>query len=149
MSPHRPDKSVDITRRIVKEHFKSTPDGLPGNDDAGAMSAWLVFNLLGYYPVAGQDVYLITAPFFRSTVVHSVDDKGDKRSFKVLAYGLSSKNRYVSSARLNGKPIRRSWFRHTEIWMEGKDEAVLELWLKDKPGMFGTRDEDLPPSRPV
>ncbi|KAI9002876.1 glycosyl hydrolase family 92-domain-containing protein [Hyaloraphidium curvatum] len=152
----RPDKTVDIVRTIVRDHFRATPDGLPGNDDAGAMSAWLIFALLGFYPVAGQDVYLVAAPFFRASVLRSRD--GDTtREFKIAAYRLSARNRYVSSARLNGRKITRSWFRHSEIWGQrgsageggdGRATALLELWMTDRPTAFGTRDIDLPPSLP-
>lgn len=119
------------------------------------MSAWLAFALLGYYPVAGQDVYLLTSPFFKTTVIHSIDEStGKKRSFKVVAYNLSPSAIYVKSAKLNGQVLTRSWFRHTEIWggptsTAKLTDAVLELWMADKPGKLGTRDADLPPSRPV
>ena len=47
----RPDLSARRVSQIVNRYFSDTPDGLPGNDDSGAMSAWLVWAMLGRYPV--------------------------------------------------------------------------------------------------
>lgn len=58
----RPDLSSRRVSEIVNRYFSDTPDGLPGNDDSGAMSAWLVWAMLGRYPVAGQYKWLEIAP---------------------------------------------------------------------------------------
>lgn len=58
----RPDLSSRRVSAIVNRYFSDTPDGLPGNDDSGAMSAWLVWGMLGRYPVAGQNKWLEIAP---------------------------------------------------------------------------------------
>ncbi len=48
----RPDLSARRVSEIVNRYFSDTHDGLPGNDDSGAMSAWLVWAMLGKYPAA-------------------------------------------------------------------------------------------------
>ena len=58
----KPEKSTALIRRIVEENFSDQPDGLPGNDDGGAMSSWLAFHLLGRYPLAGTDRWITYAP---------------------------------------------------------------------------------------
>ena len=58
----RPDKSADIVHLLLEKAFTDSRAGIPGNDDSGAMSSWLIFQTLGIYPVAGQDVYLISTP---------------------------------------------------------------------------------------
>ena len=58
----KPWKSAAVTRKILQESFKTGIDGLPGNDDSGSMSAWYLFHSMGFYPVAGTDVYLISSP---------------------------------------------------------------------------------------
>ncbi|MGI6232750.1 MAG: GH92 family glycosyl hydrolase [Prevotella sp.] len=58
----RPDLSSQRVKSIVLRYFSDSPDGLPGNDDSGAMSAWLVWAMLGRYPVAGQGKYLEITP---------------------------------------------------------------------------------------
>ena len=44
------------------DNYSDRPDGLPGNDDSGAMSSWLAFHMMGLYPNAGQDYYLLNVP---------------------------------------------------------------------------------------
>ena len=58
----RPDKSADIVHLLLEKYFMDNRAGIPGNDDSGAMSSWLIFSTLGLFPVAGQDVYLISTP---------------------------------------------------------------------------------------
>jgi len=58
----RPDLTSDRVRQIIDECYNDQPDGLPGNDDSGAMSSWLAFHQMGLYPNAGQDYYLLHAP---------------------------------------------------------------------------------------
>src|ERR1019366_6520298 len=58
----RPDKSADIVHYLLEKAFTDARAGIPGNDDSGAMSSWLIFQTLGIYPLAGQDIYLISAP---------------------------------------------------------------------------------------
>ncbi len=58
----RPDLTSDRVRQIISDNYTDLPDGLPGNDDSGAMSSWLAFHMLGLYPNAGQSYYLLHAP---------------------------------------------------------------------------------------
>ena len=54
----RPDLSRDRVTKIISENFSDQPDGLPGNDDGGAMSSWLIWGMLGKYPLAGTEMFL-------------------------------------------------------------------------------------------
>ena len=58
----RPDLSTQRIHQIVNDNYSDLPDGLPGNDDGGAMSSWLAFHMMGIYPNAGQDYYLLNLP---------------------------------------------------------------------------------------
>ncbi|MDE6071293.1 MAG: GH92 family glycosyl hydrolase, partial [Muribaculaceae bacterium] len=61
----KPERSSDRVLEIIAESYSDTPSGLPGNDDSGAMSSWLAFHMMGIYPNAGQDYYLIHTPLLR------------------------------------------------------------------------------------
>jgi len=128
----RPDKSADIVHLLLEKAFTDTRAGIPGNDDSGAMSSWLLFQTLGIFPVAGQDVYLISSP--------SVPDAslmmGNGKSLHIVAKGLdpSGLNRYVQSATLNGHELKTSWFRHAEI----KEGGSLVLTMGSSPSAWGT-----------
>ena len=89
----RPDLSVERINQIVRDNYDDTPNGLPGNDDSGAMSSWLVFNMMGIYPVAGQNLYLVGSPMVPSYTIHfsngkklKVVAKGDKWKMKTLSH---------------------------------------------------------------
>jgi predicted alpha-1,2-mannosidase len=134
----RPDKSAD---RIVDYREKAFIDGrggIPGNDDSGAMSSWLTFQMIGIFPVAGQDVYLIGAPVFPKVALTL--GNGHKLVIEARGLGDSSVNRYVQSAELNGRPLDKSWFRHADIAQGG----VLTLHMGSAPTGWGSKDP--PPS---
>jgi len=132
----RPDKTNSVIRNIIKNNYSSQQNGIPGNDDSGSMSAWLVFNSIGFYPNAGQDIYILTTPHFKSVTL----DMGENKLLHIITHQLSDKNIYINKVTLNKKPINRSWFRHEEI----KNGASLHLYMSNKPGEFGK--ENLPPS---
>jgi predicted alpha-1,2-mannosidase len=132
----QPSKTNALIRRIIKANYTTSADGVPGNDDAGSMAAWYVFSSMGFFPNAGQDVYLIGAPHFDKVAITVKDD----RKFEVLATNLSEENRYIQHAILNGKPLNRSWFCHDEI-MNG---ARLELIMGKEPANWKTTKN--PPS---
>lgn len=58
----KPEKSTALIRKIITENFSDRPDGLPGNDDGGAMSSWLACHLLGMYPLAGTNEWIKYPP---------------------------------------------------------------------------------------
>lgn len=132
----RPDLTNRRVRSIIDLYYSDGRDGLPGNDDSGAMSSWLAFHMMGFFPVAGQDLYLITAPHLEKTTIH-LENGGN---FVIEARGLSPRNRFVVSARLNGEPLDRAWFRHTDISEGGR----LILTMGSEPGDWGT--DNPPPS---
>lgn len=116
----RPDKSFERVRNLL-DYYTVGNSGLPGQDDSGAMSAWYVFGAMGFYPVAGQDVYLIGSPVFSKSVLNL----GNGKSFRIIAKHVSDKNIYVQSATLNGKKWEKCWFLHSDICEGG--ELILEM----------------------
>ncbi len=134
----RYDKTAERIKEISNTAWSDQPDGIPGNDDSGAMSAWWVFHSMGFFPVAGQDVYLITTPVFEKSILRMQDNK----MLTIQAKNLNDKNIYVQKAFLNGKPLNRAWFRHQEI-IEG---AVLEFVMGASPTDWGTDPTLFPPS---
>lgn len=133
----KPCRSSDRIREIIGKNYSDRPAGLPGNDDSGAMSSWLAFHMMGLYPNAGQDYYLIHAPLLEAVTFRL--DNG--KTFRISTKGLSEKNKYIQSALLNGKEYPYSAIRHQEI-MEG-GELVLKMGRK--PGEWGRKL--FPPSK--
>ncbi len=134
----RPDHTADVISSELEKWFTDQRSGIPGNDDSGAMSSWFLFNSLGFYPNAGQDIYLIGTPTFPEA---DLKLEGGK-TFHIVAKNLDPEriNRYVQSATLNGKPLDQAWFRHAQIAQGG----TLELTMGSAPTAWGTTNP--PPS---
>jgi predicted alpha-1,2-mannosidase len=133
----RQDKTAELVNRLLKKHFTDKPTGLPGNDDAGAMSSWYVFHSIGIFPNAGQDVFVITTPQFTKALV----DIGNGKKLKITAENLSAENIYIVSAELNGRPLNQAWFRYGDI----EQGAVLKFTMGSQPSGWGSAKP--PPSR--
>jgi putative alpha-1,2-mannosidase len=113
----RPDKTAEIINALLEKAFTERRSGIPGNDDSGAMSSWYIFNSLGLYPNAGQDVYLIGTPSYPEADIRLLSGK----LLHIVARNLDSEhiNRYIQSATLNGAPLDNAWFRHSQIAQGG------------------------------
>ncbi len=96
---------------IMRKNFNTKRDGLPGNDDSGAMSSWYIFHAMGFYPVAGQDVYLVTSPLVNSAKI----DLGKGAIVEIEVKNASDNNMYVTSMTINDTVWKKSWFQHKDI----------------------------------
>lgn len=65
----KPEKSRALVKRIIEQYFNDSPNGLPGNDDGGAMSSWQACHLLGMYPLAGTDEWLRYEPLWKDVSI--------------------------------------------------------------------------------
>jgi len=138
----RPGLSAKFAHHYIPSQFNDTVAGIPGNDDSGAMGAFSTLAMMGMYPVSGQDVYLITPPFFREVNITN-GITGKTATVRSVNFDAAYKNIYVQSVTLNGSPYRRNWITHN-FFAEG---GVLELVLGPvESTSWGTAMEDLPPS---
>jgi predicted alpha-1,2-mannosidase len=131
----RPDLTQKYVRKAMK-HFNTTPSGLPGNDDSGTTSAWLVWAMLGIYPNAGQDYYYLASPVFTKATIKLADGK----QLVINAQESSADNQYVAAATLNGKAWNKSWIQHQDFINGG----VLDVTMSPKPTSWGAKNP--PPS---
>jgi putative alpha-1,2-mannosidase len=105
------------------------------------MSGWYVFNTMGFYPVAGTDVYLIGTPAVSSSLTM---ENGKQINVKTLLPKKLKKGEeaiYIQSCKLNGQPFNKTWFRHSDI----TNGANFEFVMGEKPSKWAT-DGALPPS---
>ncbi len=118
-----PWKTQERIHQIVNTMYKPEPHGLCGNDDCGQMSAWYIFSVMGFYPVApGSNEYVIGSPCVASAVINLENGK----KFIVAAENLSEKNIYIKEVFLNGKKIDRSYITHGEIINGGSLKFVMQ-----------------------
>ena len=135
-----PWKTQKRIHQTIDSYFNDTCHGLPGDEDGGGMSAFVVFSMMGFFPVTpGIPVYAIGSPFFEDIKVTLDDGK----TFRVHAKDYSEENKYIQSATLNGKALTRPWFTHEALLQGG----TLELQMGSKPNKaWGAAPEDAPPS---
>ncbi len=126
----RPDLSVERVRQIVNTSYDDTPDGLPGNDDSGAMSSWLAFHIMGLYPNAGQSYYLLLAPMVPEYTLRLSNGRQ-------LHVTLRGKGRSVRRVLFNGKPLEDARIEHSQLIQGG--ELVFER-TRERKGAIATID---------
>jgi hypothetical protein len=129
----RPDLTQAWCRDIILSRYKNQPDGLPGNDDLGAMSSAYIFNALGIFPVSpGKPEYAIGAPLFQSVTLHLANHK----AWTIEAKNQSAGNKYVSSLRVNGKAYEQMVLPHGIIAGGGEMQFTMsnnvQNWPVDK-----------------
>ena len=136
----QPWKTQRRVREIMDLLYGDGPQGIPGDDDGGATSSWYVLSALGFYPECpGSPVYEIGSPIFSKSTI----TLGNGKVFTIIANHVSAQNKYIQSARLNGRPLGRAWFQHGEISSGG----ALVLEMGNKPNLqWGSAPEDAPPS---
>lgn len=136
----RPWMTQKRVRKLLDEWFRSDLMGLPGDEDGGGMSAFVVFSMMGIYPVTpGLPVYNIGSPVFPLVRIHL--DGG--RVFEIDARGASRDNKYIQSATLNGREWAKPWLTHDDVARGGR----LVLQMGDTANrQWGARPEDAPPS---
>jgi len=119
-----PWKTQQKIRMIMKRMYKPTPDGLGGNDDTGQMSAWYIFSLLGFYPVApGSEQYAIGSPGMDEAIIHLPNGK----TFTINAKNQSNENVYIQKITLNGTEHNSLFISHEDIMNGG----ILTFYMSD------------------
>ncbi len=127
----------------VMDLYRTGPGGICGNDDLGSLSSWYVLSAMGIYSVCpGQNVYVIGSPQFEELTIN-LDAPYEKAAFTIRANNVSSENKYIQSAILNGEAMSKSWLSHEEIVQGG----LLVFEMGPEPNKeWGSNPEDIPPS---
>ena len=123
---NRPWRTQELVDSVLHSQYRNAPDGLSGNEDCGQMSAWYILNAMGFYQVCpGEPVYSIGRPLFREVTIH----QPGQREFVIRTKNNSKENKYVQSILLNGKPLERPFFTHSDLTAGG----VMEITMGAEP----------------
>ena len=133
----QPWKTQEMTRRLLHEMYRPTPEGIIGNEDCGQMSAWYILSALGIYSVCpGSNEFALTTPLFEKATVKLANGK----TLTILANN-SQKNVYIQKVELNGEPIEVNFITYAQL-MEGGE---LRFILSDLPNKSRGISEEAAP----
>jgi predicted alpha-1,2-mannosidase len=135
-----PWKTQKRVRMLLDTWFTNSPFGIPGDEDGGGLSGFVVFSSIGFYPVTpGIPAFNICSPVFTDISVKLQNNK----TFRIIAKKSTRQNKYIQKAMLNGKPWNKPWFR----WEDIKDGGELVLEMGSRPNfLWGADPADVPPS---
>ncbi|MCK5277342.1 MAG: glycoside hydrolase family 92 protein, partial [Cyclobacteriaceae bacterium] len=134
-SPWKTQKKI---RMLLNTWFKDNIFGIPGDEDGGGMSAFVVFSSMGFYPITpGVPVYTIGSPVFSKVTINLPNEK----KFVISAPGCSVKNKYIQSAKFNGKNLDGPWFTHDDLMNGGTLELVMGAYPNRE---WGTNKKSIP-----
>ncbi|KAL9078819.1 MAG: hypothetical protein Q9157_002260 [Trypethelium eluteriae] len=133
----RPDLSLKYSRHVARTYYNAGNSGLPGNSDAGAMQTWLLWNMIGLYPLTTTTTFLIHAPWFSMTI-----NLGNGKVLNITTVGGDVDSAfYVQQLLVNGQPWRKSWLTWNDVFANG---GSMEFTLGEQPSQWF--DGPLPPS---
>ncbi|HUU01374.1 MAG TPA: GH92 family glycosyl hydrolase [Myxococcota bacterium] len=128
-----PWRTQELVRQILADEFSDKPDGLPGNDDSGATSAWLVFAAMGLYPLApGDGAYQISSPWFTKITLRLDPAVYPGKEFVIRATGSDDSNKYIKSASLNGQALTDTRLSHEQIISGGELDLEMQETIGDQ-----------------
>jgi predicted alpha-1,2-mannosidase len=144
----KPWLTQNWVREIMNKYYGSTAvHGWLGDEDEGQMGAWFVMSAMGLFQTEGgtsaKPFYEIGSPLFEKTTIHLNAKYYPGKTFTIEAKNVSDANRYIQSAKLDGKILNRPWFYHSDL----VDGGTLELVMGPQPNeSWGSKPEDAPPS---
>ena len=139
----KPWESQRVVRRVLKENYADTPNGIPGNDDCGEMSSWAVLSMMGIYTIDPASLaYELVSPVFPEITIHLRAPYAGK-TFTIETSANPEGTPYIHNVQLNGQPFARNWIAFRDI----SDGGTLRFTLGSEPDMsWGSAVEDRPPS---
>ena len=120
-------RSQKEVRKLINKHYKNSPDGIPGNDDCGTLSAWLIYSMMGIYPVCpGNTDYAITSPVFDKITIQLDQNYYSGEKLEIISHKKGSNDHLIQKMMWNGNKHTSYFINHKTISEGGK----LEFFLK-------------------
>ncbi|MDO5524163.1 MAG: GH92 family glycosyl hydrolase [Bacteroidia bacterium] len=114
-------RTQKLTQELLSEHFKNTPDGLPGNDDTGTMSTWAVFSMMGFYPDdATSPYYTFTTPVFDKITLALDDAHHNTHSLNIEVVRPNDNSRFIDRIVIDGKRHKGFRISHDDLLKANK-----------------------------
>ena len=120
-------RTQKTVRNLIDTHYKNSPDGIPGNDDCGTLSAWLIYSMMGLYPVCpGNMNYAITSPVFDKITIQLDPNYYQGEKLEIISHKKNDNDHLIEKIIWNGKKHPSYFISHNKITKGGR----LEFFLK-------------------
>ena len=114
---------TEIGEELLAKYFTTKPDGIPGNDDTGTMSAWAIFSMMGFYPdCPGVPEYTLTTPTFDKVTVQLDPKYWGKKELVIKKEGQGD---YIKEIRLGNKKINKYLISHDDLIKAGEITFIV------------------------
>jgi predicted alpha-1,2-mannosidase len=124
-----PGKEYKASKKIgelINTYYKNAPDGLPGNDDTGTMSAWVIYSMMGIYPMTpGSPIYTMISPVFNKITIH-LDSTYYKNEKLVITSNAKGEKQYIQGTTLNDKVFENYIISQEQLLKAGKLHFILQ-----------------------
>ena len=114
-------RTQKLTRELLAKHYTTQPNGIPGNEDTGTMSAWAIFSMMGFYPnCPGDPTYILTAPVFDRVTIDLQPEFYKQRQLVIEAPGATGSKAYIKRALIGEKEQRSFIINHSDLVNAGR-----------------------------
>ncbi|MDB4727478.1 GH92 family glycosyl hydrolase [Saprospiraceae bacterium] len=120
-------RTQKTVRELIRKYYFNAPDGLPGNDDTGTLSTWLLYGMMGFYPHCPGDMnYTLTSPVFDKITIDLNQDFYEGEELIIETKNSENDNFLIDKMTWNGKKHKSYFINHADLVKGG----VLEFCLK-------------------
>ena len=124
-------RTQKTVRGLLRDYYHNAPNGLPGNDDTGTMSAWAVFAMMGFYPACPGDVnYTLTSPLFDKVTIKLNPDYYKKGELVIGTNRTHADEIYIQEVKAGSKKLNGYFISHDELVNAGSIEYKLKATNK-------------------
>ena len=122
-------RTQKLIRELLKSGYHNAPNGVPGNEDTGTMSAWAIFSMMGFYPACPGDVnYVLTSPTFDKVTIHLDERFYPKGKLVIESKHDTPEAVYVKEVKAGDRKLKGFTLSHEQLVYAG----TLRFQLSDK-----------------
>lgn len=114
-------RTQEKVQELISKYYSNTPGGIPGNDDTGALSTWLLYAMMGIYPICPGDMdYALFSPVFDKVTIRLNDKYYSGKELVIEKKTNDSKERFIKSMTWNDSVFKKYFISHGELTKGGR-----------------------------
>ena len=109
-------RTQKLISELLRSGYHNAPNGVPGNEDTGTMSAWAIFSMMGFYPACpGDPTFVLTSPTFDKVTIHLDERFYPKGKLVIEAQHPSADAIYVREVKAGDKKLSGYTITHEQL----------------------------------